>query len=253
MENAVKHIHIENLLGKYTLDWSPNPDVNILVGINGSGKSTLLRKIDAYFNNKIEDGEIQIDPNIKEKLRCLLINTFDVSVRDKKQLRTKESPLDLILRELLFATGKKSIERSFVNYRLRATDSSENKLINNKIDALKELINQLFSKTNKRIWIKSNEIVFETSDQEVIQLEQLSSGEKQLLIILFTVFLTEEQPFFLLVDEPEISLHIEWQEKLIDVIRELNPNCQLIIATHSPSIFGDGWGDKIFFMEDLMV
>ena len=55
----------------------------------------------------------------------------------------------------------------------------------------------------------------------------------------------------LLLDEPENSLHIEWQHQLIDVIRKLNPNSQLIISTHSPSIFGDGWGDKLFFLEDM--
>jgi predicted ATP-dependent endonuclease of OLD family len=63
----------------------------------------------------------------------------------------------------------------------------------------------------------------------------------------------EEEQYILLMDEPEISLHIGWQQRLIDIIRELNPNCQLIIATHSPSIFGEGWGDKLFFVEDLFI
>jgi predicted ATPase len=89
-------------------------------------------------------------------------------------------------------------------------------------------------------------------EETVIRLEKLSSGEKQLLIILFTVFLMEEKPFIVLMDEPEISLHIGWQQQLIDVIRQVNPHCQLIIATHSPSIFGEGWGNKIFFVEDLI-
>jgi predicted ATP-dependent endonuclease of OLD family len=63
----------------------------------------------------------------------------------------------------------------------------------------------------------------------------------------------EEHPAILLLDEPENSLHIEWQQQLIDVIRTLNSNCQLIISTHSPSIFGDGWGDKLFFLEDMIL
>lgn len=87
--------------------------------------------------------------------------------------------------------------------------------------------------------------------EDKIQLEQLSSGEKQLLLILTTVFLQEEEPNILLMDEPEISLHISWQDKLIEMIRKLNPNCQLILATHSPNIFVDGWEDKIVFIEDM--
>jgi len=63
--------------------------------------------------------------------------------------------------------------------------------------------------------------------------------------------LQEEQPFMLLLDEPEISLHLNWQFKLIETIQELNPNCQLIIATHSPAIFGEGWEDKVVDIEKL--
>ena len=54
------------------------------------------------------------------------------------------------------------------------------------------------------------------------------------------------------MDEPEISLHIEWQYNLIDYIRMLNPKAQLVISTHSPSIFGQGWGDKVKYMNDIV-
>ena len=72
-----------------------------------------------------------------------------------------------------------------------------------------------------------------------------------MLLILTTVFLQEEKPNILLMDEPEISLHIEWQDKLVSTLRELNPNCQLILTTHSPNIFANGWEDRIVFMEDI--
>ena len=89
------------------------------------------------------------------------------------------------------------------------------------------------------------------AEDEKIQLDQLSSGEKQILLILTTVFLQEEKPAVLLMDEPEISLHITWQDRLIELIRKLNPNCQLILTTHSPNIFANGWEDKIVFIQDL--
>ena len=72
-----------------------------------------------------------------------------------------------------------------------------------------------------------------------------------MLLILTTVFLQEEKPNILLMDEPEISLHITWQDRLVGMIRQLNPNCQLILTTHSPNIFANGWEDKIVFIEDL--
>jgi predicted ATP-dependent endonuclease of OLD family len=55
------------------------------------------------------------------------------------------------------------------------------------------------------------------------------------------------------MDEPEISLHIEWQYRLFEEIQKLNPHCQIITSTHSPSLFGDGWGDKLVFIEDLLI
>ena len=42
-----------------------------------------------------------------------------------------------------------------------------------------------------------------------------------------------------IVDEPELSLHIDWQEKFVDAIQKANPNVQLILATHSPAIILD--------------
>ena len=42
------------------------------------------------------------------------------------------------------------------------------------------------------------------------------------------------------MDEPEASLHIEWQQKLIAMIRELNPNVQIILTTHSPAVIMEG-------------
>lgn len=81
----------------------------------------------------------------------------------------------------------------------------------------------------------------------------LSAGEKQLLYILLTVFLMDDKPTVLLMDEPELSLHIEWQEKLIKSIRLLNPKCQIILTTHSPSIFVSGWESKLVYIEDLFI
>ena len=55
-----------------------------------------------------------------------------------------------------------------------------------------------------------------------------------------------------IADEPEISLHVIWQENLLKGIRNLNENAQLIIATHSPDIVAD-FSDKVTDMEDVIV
>jgi len=67
---------------------------------------------------------------------------------------------------------------------------------------------------------------------------RLSSGEKQLIILLTETLLQREEPYIFIADEPEISLHIKWQRMLATAISEINPNAQLIFATHSPEIVG---------------
>ena len=53
------------------------------------------------------------------------------------------------------------------------------------------------------------------------------------------------------MDEPEISLHVDWQIQLLDVIYELNPNCQVIVSTHSPSMILNGWQSSVENISNL--
>jgi predicted ATP-binding protein involved in virulence len=144
---------------------------------------------------------------------------------------------------------------SFFNYRMQMLDYPHKAIeIQENINQLFQVIDEMFADTGKTIDIlkgNNSRLVFHQGEQ-TIGIEQLSSGEKQLLLILLKVFLLEGKPAIVLMDEPEVSLHIRWQYELIDRLRQLNPNCQLIIATHSPSIFSAGWGDKAVYMEDLI-
>ncbi len=83
-----------------------------------------------------------------------------------------------------------------------------------------------------------------------LQHNLLSSGEKQLLILLTQTLMQEQQPFIYIADEPELSLHIEWQHKIISAIKELNPSAQIIVATHSPEIAGQ-WGKYITNLQNV--
>ena len=116
------------------------------------------------------------------------------------------------------------------------------------------MIDELFADTHKKIDRKSNEIQFmQTMGKtcEVITPYQLSSGEKQMLAILLTVLVENREPYALLMDEPEISLHIDWQQRLIDLIRQLNPNAQIILSTHSPALIMDGWMSNVTEVGDI--
>ena len=66
----------------------------------------------------------------------------------------------------------------------------------------------------------------------------LASGERQILIMLCHLYLNKELPKngIFIIDEPELSLHLLWQEKFVDEIIKAKPDLQIILATHSPAI-----------------
>jgi ABC-type lipoprotein export system ATPase subunit len=108
-----------------------------------------------------------------------------------------------------------------------------------------------------RSFIPDKQFTFEAGELAVagestpIPLPKLSSGEKQLLILLAEALLQKQCPYIFLADEPELSLHISWQRQIISAIVNLNPNAQIIVATHSPEIAAK-FSDEIIDMEDVL-
>ena len=115
-----------------------------------------------------------------------------------------------------------------------------------------DIVDELFSEIGKRIDRQSNELSFIQYD-EPLSPYKLSSGEKQVLLILLTVLTEDRQPYVLFMDEPEASLHFEWQKRLISIVHELNPNAQIILTTHSPALIMDGWEDSVTEVSDITV
>ena len=108
---------------------------------------------------------------------------------------------------------------------------------------IESLIDDMFT-GDKTVLLTDSEILIQTSDGRNIGLASLSSGEKHILGILIETILVEGNS--LLIDEPEISLDIDWQNRLIRSMHQLNPEAQLILATHSPEVMADLPDESIF-------
>ena len=85
---------------------------------------------------------------------------------------------------------------------------------------------------------ESDDLKIELSTKSQLNWRDLSSGEKQILILLTEVLLKVEESVVYIADEPELSLHVKWQEKLLESITTLGGQKQIIVATHSPDIVG---------------
>lgn len=118
-------------------------------------------------------------------------------------------------------------------------------------DNFLRVINELFAGRKVIEISEKNEMVATTKSGSVIPIEELSSGEKQLLIILGEALLQENESVIYIADEPELSLHVTWQEQLTDAISRINPSAQIVFATHSPDIVSTHT-EKVIDMEAVL-
>lgn len=121
-----------------------------------------------------------------------------------------------------------------------------NKVVNeiNGIFSILELDVKLkgFSKDEKTLPI------FENSAGEEFDINDLSSGEKQLFLRTLSIKMLEPKNSIILIDEPELSLHPKWQQRIIEVYKKIGENNQIIVATHSPHILGSVSNENIFIL-----
>ena len=264
----IKRIVIKGLWGRKDIAWELRKDVNILSGVNGIGKSSILNSSVRRLN---ENNEVQLTNGIKD------IVTFTFSPEDADfipfdVIRSFDRPL--IDSGLLKKIGDQDVrteldwqlyqlQRRYLDYQvnignriieLLTSGDPEKQMMAAEISKPKtkfqDLIDELFAETGKKINRKSNEILFEQAG-DILTPYKLSSGEKQMLVILLTVLVQDNAHCALFMDEPEISLHIEWQQRLITLIRSLNPNVQIILTTHSPALIMNGWVDAVTEVSDI--
>lgn len=90
--------------------------------------------------------------------------------------------------------------------------------------------------------------IFENSAGEEFDINDLSSGEKQLFLRTLSIKMLEPDNSIILIDEPELSLHPKWQQRIIEVYKNIGKNNQIIVATHSPHILGSVSNENIFIL-----
>lgn len=115
-----------------------------------------------------------------------------------------------------------------------------------KIEFFLQLINECFVLTGKRIDVKHGKgfsVILKKTGKE-IDLKDLSRGEQQLIYNLYKIIFESLHNNIVLIDEPEISMHIAWQTEYVDALLKICVplNIQVIIATHAPHIVNNHFG-----------
>lgn len=198
----------------------------------------LSQKLDSTFPNRL----LQLSNNEKLDERYLREKLDNLEKRRRKLMDTGllekdegvEIPIDNI------DSTKKEVLSLYIK-------DTEKKLsifdeISDKIKLMKTIINNHFSYKEMSI-NKEKGFVFTDNNGNIINPSDLSSGEQHQLVLLYAMLFKVKPGSMILIDEPEISLHVAWQK---DFIRDLQRiakmvNLDFLIATHSPQIINDRW------------
>ncbi|EJF52587.1 ABC-type cobalamin/Fe3+-siderophore transport system, ATPase component [Saprospira grandis DSM 2844] len=218
---------------------SANEISKILTNYYKAGQEQIRENINLAFFDTIEKAiEIETEKNSFDLpkdfntriarhadyiLQAVQIHTS--SLADKVRMFLKEGenapiPDSKIFRALLLEVLKSAEQK---NLKLEA------------IEKLQEVFNSHLYK-GKKLIITKEQAYISIKENRGHTLQELSSGEKQLLNILTFILLLSRERKLILIDEPEISLNIKWQRNFIPLLQELNQDAQIIVASHSPSI-----------------
>ena len=154
---------------------------------------------------------------------------------------------ELTTKELASLVIMRRLERVMQDWQSKR---SKHKEIFARRDRFLTILNSLCKGKTFKI-AETNELVVENISNSQIPLSKLSSGEKQLLILLGEPLLQGDHRWLYIIDEPELSLHIQWQAKLVSGIKDLSPQIQIFFATHSPDIVSS-YSDKIHDMQKVL-
>ena len=274
----IKNLYIENekRLKNLNINFENNGkilDVVVLAGINGMGKTTVLEVISDYFENiernlknknkidiKFESGEKNLD-NLVANRETKVIYVPE-TVEFSNNLWNDDSFLELSKEKLSYTIG---------TYKFRSIpDYIRSKIMNKVTEGIdkssQQIMEEVFSEINEIFQVLDENIdiklvgmskassleeilpIFKNSSGDTFDINSLSSGEKQLFLRTLAIKTMEPQNSIILIDEPELSLHPRWQQRIVDVYRKIGKNNQIIIATHSPHILGSVRKENIMLL-----
>lgn len=216
----------------------------LLAEINAklASSTELAAKLDRTYPNRLIDRLKNISDISQKDLNCKL---NDLEIKRKRLsivglIDLKEEP---VLQSI--SNQEKAIKEVLLVY----IDDSNKKLevydsLADKIELLMRIINSRFLFKKLSINRDTGFNFVSTKNGQPIDLNKLSSGEQHMLILFYQLLFKYSSQTLLLIDEPEISLHISWQKRFIEDLQQILKlnSMEILIATHSPSIIGKNWG-----------
>ncbi len=232
-----------------------------ITSINDSFRNNILKSsLDIGANSDIKQIHQQISYYTKEKIQEIeqsyirLLSDLDILSSEEKRTFTKFFKKLITLMEKKDTGKPEDIANLILDFielnriekftHIASSAESQKNKVRENIQLFEKTINEFIQngENDKKIVITDEgEIGFRTNfSDDLISVQYLSSGERQLLIffanLIFKVGKSSSGIF--VVDEPELSLHLSWQKIFVETAIKINPNIQMIFATHSPEFIG---------------
>lgn len=190
-------------------------------------------------------------PNLEKKI----LNYFDELSKIQKKLireqkkKTKEPSKSFMKSLGQWLINSPQLER--IDNIISLYENAQTEIENSYQDFTKfeTLANLYFGENKKSIVVEKNgDLKITLPNGDFTGIYKLSSGEKQIIVMLAQLIFGKQRDTFI-IDEPELSLHLGWQELFVKTLLEASPKTQFIMATHSPTILGNIENQK--FCQDL--
>ncbi len=168
----------------------------------------------------------------------------DIKVREAiiKYLDQLSSLFDEDTDEVWLALNEHNFDRAKKMFDLFESYENDVRKVQAEITNFSESVNEYLNDSRKTIYFDADTGVpyIELSGyDERLELSELSSGESQIIILLSYFAFLAKKGIPIVIDEPELSLHVQWQKHFVNSVKNVMPHkCQTIMATHSPEICG---------------
>ena len=239
-----------NILQDFSLDLK-HLNLLVIAGINGSGKTTLLDFIEKKLKqNKFDlQGDIYFEFNnqeIKSQNLHSIANKFKINISDIQNkliyIKAKENKTTEL---------KKHITK-YLKYLIFKQGIAPKYAYNEFDNFLKNVFKGMDLSISFSGLDENENIYFKNSFNQEVNIDNLSTGEKEILNKVFYFFINKTKDSIILIDEPEISLHPSWQSYILKVYKNLADEFknQIIIATHSPQIITATPNESLYILHN---
>nr|WP_181035611.1 AAA family ATPase [Clavibacter michiganensis] len=215
-----------------------------------------LQRVQAQNSRASQQLERTFPRRVLEEKAQIPKNVVDIRTKydEQNEFRKRLGSIGLIANDMDFPLPDRDLQNWETSVLWIYLTDTDKKLITfepilQKIETFTSVINRRFLGKIIRVSAEEGLIIESLRDGSRLDADALSSGEQHELILMYDLTFNVRGGSIVMIDEPEISLHVSWQLEFLRDVSEIAKlsDFQFIVATHSPQIIADNWDEAVAF------